>query len=77
MIETMVMLTSISSNVHRVIDDNNDLYRKMVMNVMRMTWDYVGKCPIIDKELNADMFKFFLFFKRLQRTIMGYVHKSQ
>jgi hypothetical protein len=34
-VEKMVGLTSSSSNVHRVIDNNSNPYRNMVMDVMR------------------------------------------
>jgi len=36
MLEKMVGLTSSFSNVHGVVDDNNNSYRNMVMSVMRM-----------------------------------------
>ena len=36
MLEKMVGSTSSSSNVHEVVDDNNNLYRNMVMSVMKM-----------------------------------------
>jgi lysine/ornithine N-monooxygenase len=36
MVKRMVRSTSSSSNVHEVIDENNNSYRNMVMNVMRM-----------------------------------------
>ena len=36
MVERMVGLTSSSSNVHGVVDDNSNPYKSMVMDVMRM-----------------------------------------
>jgi len=36
MVERMVGSTSSASNVHEVVNDNNNLYRNMVMDVMRM-----------------------------------------
>jgi len=35
-VERMVRSTSSASNVHRVVDDNSNHYRTIVMNVMRM-----------------------------------------
>ena len=36
MVERMVGSTSSSSNVYRVVDDNNNLFRRMVMDAMKM-----------------------------------------
>jgi hypothetical protein len=36
MVERMVGSTSSASNVHEVVNDNNNPYRNMVMDVMRM-----------------------------------------
>jgi len=63
MIEKMVGLTFSASNVHWVVDDNNNSYRNMVIDVMRMNQNYVGKCPIIDEEPNANATRFFYFLK--------------
>jgi V8-like Glu-specific endopeptidase len=35
-VEKMVGSTSSSNNVHKVVDDNNNPYRNVVMDVMRM-----------------------------------------
>jgi len=48
MIEKIIGSTFSSRNVHKVIDDN--LYRNIVMNAMRMNKDYGGQCPIVDKK---------------------------
>jgi hypothetical protein len=55
----MVGSTSSSSNVCGVVNDNSYPQRTMVIDAMRMNQDYVGECPIIDKEPNADMTRFF------------------
>jgi hypothetical protein len=60
----MVGLTSNASNVHGVVDDNNNFYMNMVMDVIRMNQSHVGQCPIIDEEPNADATRFFLSFER-------------
>jgi len=49
MIEMIVGSTSSSSSVHGVVNNNNNPYRNMVMNVMRMNQGYTGECPIIDE----------------------------
>jgi len=36
MIERMIGSTSNASNVHRVVDDNSNPYRNMVMDAMKM-----------------------------------------
>jgi len=63
MIERMVGSTSSASNVHGVIDDNNNLYRTMVMDAMRMNQSNVDQCSIIDEEPNADAARFFDLLK--------------
>jgi hypothetical protein len=63
MVERMVGSTSSSSNVHRVVDDNSNPYRNIVMDTMRMNQGYVVQCPIVDKELNADATMFFDLLK--------------
>ena len=54
----MVRSTSSSSNIHEVVDDKSNPYRNMVMDAMRMNQGYVGQCPIIDEEPNADTTNF-------------------
>ena len=39
--------------MHGVVDDNNNPYRNMVINVMRMNQGYAGKCSIVDEVPNA------------------------
>jgi hypothetical protein len=36
MVEMMVRSASSSSNVHKVVDNNSNPYKNMVMNAMRM-----------------------------------------
>jgi len=63
MLERMAESTSSSSNVHRVVDDNNNPYRNIVMDVIRMNQGYAGKCSIKDKEPNIDATMFFDLLK--------------
>jgi len=62
-VERMVGSPSSASIVHGIVNDNSNLYRTMVMDAMRMNQGYVGQCPIIDEEPNADATKFFDFLK--------------
>jgi hypothetical protein len=43
--KNMVELTSSSSNMHGVVDDNSNSFINIIMNVMRMNQGYVGECP--------------------------------
>ena len=61
-VEKMVGLTSSFSNVHGVINDNNNPYRNMVMDAMRMNQGHAGQCSIIDEEPIVNMAKFFFIF---------------
>ena len=63
MVERMVGSTSSSSNVHEVVDDNNNPYRNMVMDVMKMNQSYTDKFSIIDEESNTDATRFFDLLK--------------
>jgi len=63
MIEMMVRSTSKSSNMHGVVEDNNNPYRNMVMDAMRMNQSYAGKYSIVDEEPNIDELGFLIFWK--------------
>ena len=63
MLERMIGSTFNSSNVHRVVDDNNDYYKSIVMAVMRMNQGDTNKCSIIDEEPNKDTTRFFDLLK--------------
>jgi hypothetical protein len=45
-LERVVGSTSTSSNIHEVIDDNNNHYRSMVMDAMRINYGYSGKVHV-------------------------------
>ena len=47
MIERVVGSTSNASNIHEVGNDNNNPYRNMVMDAMRMSEGNVSECPIV------------------------------
>jgi len=57
----MVGSISSASNVHEVVNDNNNPYRTIVMDAMRMNQGHTDQFPIIDKEPNANATKFFIF----------------
>jgi hypothetical protein len=61
----MIGSTSSASNVYGVIDDNNNLYRTMVTNAIRMNQCHVSKCPVVDEEPNVYMSRFFDLLKDL------------
>jgi len=63
MVERMIESTSISSNVHEVVDDNNNPYINMVMGEMRMNQGYADECSIVYEEPNADATRFFYLLK--------------
>ena len=49
--------------MHRVIDDNTNLYRNIVMDAMKMNQSYIGQFSIIDEEPNIDTIRFFDLLK--------------
>jgi hypothetical protein len=63
MVERMIELTSNSSVMHGVVDDNSNPYKNMVMDAMRMNHGHIGQCPIVNEEPNADATKFFNLLK--------------
>jgi hypothetical protein len=64
MIERMVELTSSSSNVYEVVNDNSNYYRSMIMDAMRMNYQGdASECSIINEEPNADASRFFDLLK--------------
>jgi hypothetical protein len=67
----MIGLTSNSRNVHRVVDDNNNRYRSMLINAMRMNHGYVSKCSIVNEEPNAGATRFFEVLKDSDKSLWG------
>jgi hypothetical protein len=61
-VERMAESTSNASNVHRVVNDNNNPYMNMVMDAMRNNQGNDSQCPIIEEEPNADARPGFLNF---------------
>jgi ADP-glucose pyrophosphorylase len=64
MVKRIVGSTSSTSNVHRVVDDNSNLNRNIIMDAMRINQGHVVQCSIIDEKSNADTTRVFLSFKR-------------
>jgi len=52
--EQVIGSTSSASNMHEVGNENNNPYRNMVMDAMRMSEGNVRECPIVEEEPNAD-----------------------
>jgi len=62
MVERVVESTSSASNVHKVVNDNSNPYKNMVIDAMRMNQGNVSQCPIVE-ELNVDAARFFDLLK--------------
>ena len=69
MVERVVGSTSSASNVHRVVNENSNPYRNMVMDAMRMNQGNVSQCPIIKEEPNADAVRFFYLLKDFDKPL--------
>jgi len=69
MVEMIVGSTSSVSDVHGVVDDNNNPYRTMVMEAIRMNQSHASQCPIVDKEPNANMTSFFDLLKDSDKSL--------
>ena len=61
----MVESTFSSNNVHEVVDDNNNLYRNIIMEAMWMNRGYASECSIKDEEPNSNEASFLKFWKTL------------
>jgi hypothetical protein len=51
----------IKKNMHGVVNDNNNPYRNMVIDAMRMHQGHASQRPIVDKEPHADATRFLIF----------------
>jgi hypothetical protein len=49
MVERMTESTSSTSNVHGIETNNNNPYRTIIMDTMRMNQGHAGQYPIVDK----------------------------
>jgi hypothetical protein len=63
MVERVVGSTSNANNVNGIANDNNNPYKNMVMNAMRMSEGNVSECPIIEEKPNTDAVRFFDLLK--------------
>jgi hypothetical protein len=54
MVERVVRSTFSVNNVHRVVNENSNPYRNMVMDAMRINQGNVNQCSIIKEEPNVD-----------------------
>jgi hypothetical protein len=69
MVEMMVGSTYSASNVHRVVDDNSNPYRNMVMDAVRMNQGHTDQCSIVDKEPNVGATRFFDLLKDYDKSL--------
>ena len=58
-LERIVGITSSSSNIHQIIDDNSNRYRGMVMDIMGINHGYSSESSRVDEEPNVDAARFF------------------
>jgi hypothetical protein len=61
--ERVVGSTFSASNLQGVANDNNNHYRNMVMDAIRMNQGNPSQCPIVEEEPNADAARFFDLLK--------------
>ena len=69
MVERMVGSTSNSSNVYKIVNDNSNPYRNMVIDAMRMNQGYVDQCPVINEVPNIDATMFFNILKDSDKSL--------
>jgi hypothetical protein len=55
MIKRIIGSTSSASNVYGIVDNNNNPYRTMVMDAMRMNQSHVDQFSIVNEEPNVDV----------------------
>jgi hypothetical protein len=53
MVGRMVGSTSSFNNVHRVVANNSNHYKNIIMDAMRMNQGHASQCPIVDEEPNC------------------------
>jgi len=63
MLERVIKSTSSSNNMHRVVDDNSNYYKNMIMDAMQMNQGDVGECSIVNEEPNTTTTMFFDILK--------------
>jgi len=63
MVRRMTESTFNASNVHGVETNNNNPYRTMIMDAMRINQGHASQYPIVDEEHNANATRFFDLLK--------------
>jgi hypothetical protein len=61
--ERVVGSTFSASNLQGVANDNNNHYRNIVIDAMKMNQCNVRQCPIVEEKPNADAVRFFDLLK--------------
>jgi len=72
MLERMVGSTYSSSNIYKFVDNNNNPYRSMMMDVMWMNHDYSSEGSyniLLDEESNINVAKFFELLKDYNKPL--------
>jgi len=70
MVKRMIELTSNSSDMHGVVDDNSNPFKNIVMDAMRISQGNAGQYPIVDEEPNLDPTKFFDLLKDFDEPLL-------
>jgi hypothetical protein len=63
MLKMIVGSTSSSNNIHKVVYDNSNRYRSMVIYVIELNHSYSCEGSHVDKEPNIDATRFLKFLK--------------
>ena len=72
MLERMVGSIYSSSNIYKFVDNNNNPYRNMMMDVMWMNHDYSSEGSyniLLDEESNINVAKFFELLKDYNKPL--------
>jgi len=65
----MIDSTSSSRNIHGVVDDDNNHYKSMMMDTMRINEGYACEYSSVDKESNVDIVRFFGILKDFDKLL--------
>jgi hypothetical protein len=79
MVEKMIKSTSVASNVHEVVhDNNNNHYKNMVMGTIKINQGLASQCFIVYEEFNDDVTMFFDVLKDHDKPLRNsYINHSK
>jgi hypothetical protein len=61
MLKRIIGSASSYRNIYKVINDNSNYYKSMIIDVMRINYGYSSKCLCFNEEPNIDTTKVFTF----------------